>query len=701
MTQPADISTGKVKAGDPHGYGRPSSDDEGGEDLRHPLESEDAQRLLARLKGWLTRERDKQRDNRVQMATDEEYYDGYQWTEEEKAILAERGQQPSTINDVMPAVDWIVGTERRMRVDWKVLPRGPEDTKGSMALTKLAKFVSDVNKAAFVRSRAFEQAVKVGIGWLEIGAKNDWEDDPIYMRWEDWRNCWYDSHAREVDFSDARYFFRKRIVDLDIALKMFPERAEALRGRAYDIDNAPDFDDEEEGLSQGYHAPFDHNATNERRQVVSLIEAWYREPETVPVLRGGRYSGRRYDPNNPFHQKVVDDGMSSLFDSVQMVVKFAVFVDYGDLLYSSNSPYTHNRFPFVPVIAKRRGRDGLVYGVIRNMRDPQDSRNKRRSKMLWMLSVNRVITDEGAVEDLDDLREEASRPDAVIEKKKGYELKIENNLQLAAAHIEMEDRDAAYIRQASGVTGENLGLQTNATSGRAILARQEQGNVVLTALFDNLRLAYQLSGEILLSLIGQFYTDERIIRIGVDNKTPNGEPEFLEINRWDPDNGIFNNDITDTMADFVVSEQDFRDTTRQAMFESLMDVVSKLPPEMSVRVLKIALTLSDIPEKEAILHELEAMIPPADQPPPPDPVAEAQAGKIRAETTLTQAKALREKLSSVAEAITSSKELALNPALSRLADELMRDIDQITGGGTPAAPAQPAQPPIPMPQDAA
>lgn len=696
MTQRPDISTRRTPAGDPHGFDLAPPGDEAGS-AQHAYDSEQAQRLLARLKGWLTRERDKQRDNRVEMATDEDYYDGDQWSAEDRAVLAERGQQPSTINDIMPAVDWIVGTERRMRVDWKILPRGPEDSPGSTALTKLMKFVSDVNKASFVRSRAFEQAVKAGLGWLEVGAKNDWEDDPIFVRWEDWRNCWYDSHAREIDLSDARYFFRKRVVDMDVALKMFPERADVIRGRAYDIDNAPNFDDEEEGLARGFHAPFDHNAMNERREVVSLIEAWYREPAEVKVLRGGRYSGRRFDPNNPFHQKVVEDGMSSLFDSMQMVVRFAVFVDFGDLVYMSDSPYTHNRFPFVPVFAKRRGRDGLCYGVIRNMRDPQDSRNKRRSKMLWMLSVNRVIYDEGAVDDPEALRDEVSRPDAAIEKKKGYELKIENNLQLASAHIEMEDRDAAYIRQASGVTGENLGLQTNATSGRAILARQDQGNVVLTALFDNLRLAYQLTGEILLSLIGQFYTDERIIRIGVDTK--DGDPEFLEINRWDPDNGLFQNDITDTMADFVVAEQDYRDTARQAMFESLMDVVSKLPPEMAMRVLKIALTLSDVPEKDAVLHELDAIIPPADQPPPPNPVAEAQAEKIRAEAMLTQAKTLREKLQSVAAAITQSKELAVNPALSRLADDLLRDIDQITGSSAPAA--EPASPPIPVPQEAA
>lgn len=70
------------------------------------------------------------------------------------------------------------------------------------------------------------------------------------------------------------------------------------------------------------------------------------------------------------------------------------------------------------------------------------------------------------------------------------------------------DQDARYIQEVGGVTTENLGRQTNAVSGKAIEARQNQGYTSTSDLFDNLRLAIQLTGERQLSLIEQFY-DQR------------------------------------------------------------------------------------------------------------------------------------------------------------------------------------------------
>lgn len=694
LTQ-ADLSTRTTKARDPHGIDSSAPAEDSGP-AANSIDSEENRKLLARLKSWLQGERDRQRDNRVEMATDEDYYDNIQWTEEEIAILAARGQRPAVVNEIAPAIDWVLGTERRTRVDWKILPRGPEDQGGSMVLSTLAKFVSDVNKAAFVRSNAFAQAVKCGLGWIEIGARNDWEDDPLFVRVEDWRNCWHDSTARELDGGDSRYFFRARVVDLDIAIKKFPAREAQLRACAHDVANIPSAEDEyDSNLSSGYRSPLDAGDEG-ARLVVRLIEAWYRDPGEVKMLRGGRYSGRTFDPSNPFHQKVIDQGLSSLFDSVQMVVKFACFIDRGDLLTSRDTPYTHNRFPFIPVWAKRRGRDGMPYGIIRGQRDSQDGLNKRRSKQEWLLATNRVIMDQGAVDDVEDMREEVSRPDAIIEKVAGKELRIENNLSLADAHIRIEERDAAYIRQTSGVTGENLGLSTNATSGKAIIARQEQGNVVLAPLFDNMRLAWQIGGEILISLIGQFYTDERIIRIGI--KQDSEESEFLEINHWDEETGEFNNDITATMADFIVSEQDYRDSLRQAMHESLMEVIGRLPPEMAVRMLDIAVSMSDLPEKEALLQKIRDMEP-SNAPPPPDPVALAQANKINADAALAKAKTAGEKLKTIKDALEASGALQANPALAAITDDLMREAGPITDIPVAEPAAPPPVPPAMPPQD--
>lgn len=68
---------------------------------------------------------------------------------------------------------------------------------------------------------------------------------------------------------------------------------------------------------------------------------------------------------------------------------------------------------------------------------------------------------------------------------------------------------------------------------------------------DNLRLARRISGEKMLSLIEQFYTQEKAFRI-TNNR---GTPGYLNIN------GDAENDILRSKADFVIAEDALRATT--------------------------------------------------------------------------------------------------------------------------------------------
>ena len=62
-----------------------------------------------------------------------------QWTQEDAQALIERGQAPLVFNEVKPTIDWIIGTERRTRVDYKILPREKDDEALAEIKTKLMK----------------------------------------------------------------------------------------------------------------------------------------------------------------------------------------------------------------------------------------------------------------------------------------------------------------------------------------------------------------------------------------------------------------------------------------------------------------------------------------------------------------------------------------------------------------------------------
>ena len=99
------------------------------------------------------------------MALDEDYADGIQWSPEERYELeVVRGQPALTFDLITPTVAWVTGTEKRTRVDFKVLPRRKEFAAGAEQKTALLKADSDANRAPFHISQAFREAVVAGLG---------------------------------------------------------------------------------------------------------------------------------------------------------------------------------------------------------------------------------------------------------------------------------------------------------------------------------------------------------------------------------------------------------------------------------------------------------------------------------------------------------------------------------------------------------
>ena len=586
----------------------------------HPLDSADNTARLRRLEDWWYQARQALAPARYEMALDWDFYDGLQWSEEDKLVLAQRGQAPTTFNRIKSSLDWIIGTEKRTRIDYKVLPRSDDDVDGADIKTKLLKYLSDVNKTAFSRSAAFSSAIIAGVGWLEDAIRNDPTEEMLYSRSEDWRNIWWDHLAVQRDLADARYLFRSKWVDLDIAAEMFPDRRDRLSAAAKSFNSVHDTDEDEFFWLQGTIGPDGRTITSpgyaddafnvdNRRDRVRLIEAWYRVPGRVQIMRGYEpMEGAIFRQSDPFMAELVQGGHVSLFEALKMLVRCAVFIGgmsqtTGCLLQDMESPYLHNRFPFTPIWCYRRGRDRMPYGVVRNLRDPQEDLNKRRSKSLYILSSKGMVADEEAFEDWDEAIEEFQRPDMVLKKKKGAEVEIISDNALAEEHVMLAQEDARYIQDVAGVTDENLGRETNAVSGRAIQARQTQGSLTTAELFDNLRYAAQLSGEKQLSLVEQFYDQEKIIRL----TGPRGQAEFFAINQMVMDEygqPKVMNDITATKADFIVSDQDFRESVRIALFEAFMNLCAQLPPEVTIQLLDEVVDLSDLPGKDSLVKRI-------------------------------------------------------------------------------------------------
>lgn len=618
------------------------------------LDAPHAQAVKRKLLDWYFQERERQAVNRYQMAIDADFYDGDQWSLEDAQEVESRGQAPLVYNETAPMIDWMIGTERRSRVDWKVAPRTPNDVDLAGVKTKVMKYVSDVNKAPMVRSRAFADAVKVGVGWIDDGIRTDPSAELLYSRYEDWRYVIWDSTAQDLDLQDGRYLFRWRWVDLDVACQMYPERKEALHASTTNHTLTGEEDDEFWYLGQHFQARdsfgavvgrrtymTDAGVVGNRRRRVKLIEGWFREPTRCQVCFGDAFDGQVYEEHNSHMRRAVQSGAAGLVDQVLMRMHVAVMTE-RDLMALMPSPYRHQRFPLTPVWCYRRGRDRMPYGAIRRVRDPQEDLNKRASKALFVLSTNQIIGDKGAVDDWDEAREEADRPDGVMVTNANKRFELRRDAEMAKGQMEFMQLDSIKIQRTGGVTDENRGLETNATSEVAIKARQLQGSVVTTEPYDNLRYATQISGEKQLSLIEQFYTAPKVIRL--TESSNKGTFEWLKINEPEQlaDGSVrFLNDITASMADFVVDEQDYHGTLRQAMFEAMMGLVSRagVDPGLSIKLLRMAFEFSDFPNKDEIVSELRKLAGEPDPNRKPTPEEQAQIEKqqqMQAEAIMNQ-----------------------------------------------------------------
>lgn len=692
------------------------------------LRKETLQDRHERRKSWFLDEAARQATNRAMMARSEAFYDGQQWEYRDAETVRNRGQSPCVYNEIKPSIDWLIGTERRTRVDFVVVADEPgeEADEDARQKTKLMKYLDVTNRAGFERSFAAEQAFKAGMGWMEVGLRGDKSGPPVYIGSESWRNILYDSRASKRDLSDARYIFRIKVVDLDVALALFPDKKEELESCVQTGDDADVFrewmggtglltgldvfsgaaDDDLDYLTS---KPVDLFNARER---ILLIECWSRDPV------------RNTEANQ-----------HGIADPVTFKIHCSIMTEKHTLLESA-SPFKHDRFPFIPVWAYRNSRTGLPYGPIFQLIGPQESLNHRMSRSLYEASSNQLMMESDAfdpeVMTVDEIRAELDDPagTAIFAKGalSGNKVKDRPNQAEARAQMEFANRDIGAIRQMSGVSGEQRGLDTNSVSGKAVLAKQEQGGLLTMELFDNLLFARQMEGEIVLSVAEQFITGPLTVRLQGDN----GKAEFTSLNQYDEASGQYLNDITKRQAHFTVGEQAWKQSFAEAAFEQLMQVMTQLAaaaPNVVIAMLDVVFEIHpNLPRKQAILQRIrmvngqsaeDGKMTPEQQQARQQQQAvdkarfEAEMAQLQATIREAQAKgekleadAMAKRLESLYMAAQAAQVLIAAPGIAPVADELAKSVGFKDMGGQqglidPAALAQQPQQPEQMPMDPA
>jgi hypothetical protein len=159
-----------------------------------------------------------------------------------------------------------------------------------------------------------------------------------------------------------------------------------------------------------------------------------------------------------------------------------------------------------------------------------------------------------------------------------------------------------------GIYDASLGARSNETSGRAILARQREGDVSTFHFIDNLSRAIKYAGRCLIDLIPAVYNTERMVRVlGEDGDVKNvlvNPKEAAEYGKvYELARGKY-----DLVVEAGPSFSTKRDETQNFLLETMRANPSTAPLLMDVLARNM-----DFPEAEKIAARFKTMLPPAIQ----------------------------------------------------------------------------------------
>lgn len=181
----------------------------------------------------------------------------------------------------------------------------------------------------------------------------------------------------------------------------------------------------------------------------------------------------------------------------------------------------------------------------------------------------------------------------------------------------------------------------------------------------------------MLSLVEQWYTEEKVIRLSGHK----GQLEWVKVNtpEQQPDGSIrYLNDITASIADFVVSEQDYAGTLRQEMFNSMLGLAGRMDPTTAMRLMTMAMDYSDLPNHEQMADEMRKLTRERDPNKPLTPEEQEQ----MQQQMQAQAEALQMQQAAARAAL--YEQLAKVREINARAEKLEAEAEQMRSGGEAA-----------------
>lgn len=637
---------------------------------------------------------------------DQRFYAGEQWPADAAMARRDENRPVITINRLPGFVRQLTGDVRQNTPAIKVLPaRGEASKEVAKIYNGLIRNIEVESNAKQSYVKGVENAAICGIGaWrvtTEYSSDDAFDQDIRIKRIVDPFAVLMDPMARQPDKSDARFCFVFEDISKEEFKARFPKQ---------ELDNMPT------GVSGQMSVSWTTADT------VKIAEYWYRETRKrkLQLLTDGtvRYADEAETPDAEeetqgneaeFPQEAAAaapvDPMAAPLATVEQerdvdAIQIKSVLMNGKEVLGGPYAWAGRYIPICVVTGEEIYFDGRCVrrGMVRDAKDPQRVYNYTRTASIEAVAMQpkapyTATPDQiNGYEDIWDTIGSKNHSVALYNhdpKEPGPPQRT----QPAIASTGLDIQSQLANDDMKGVTGiydASLGAKSNETSGRAILARQKEGDTGTFHFIDNLAVAIEYTGRILVDLIPKIYDSTRIVRTLEED----GSEDMVPINVPHPDRAVDErgeeivlNDVSLGEYDVVVVTGPSYATKRQEAAESLTEFMRTVPESGAVIADLVAKNM-DWPGAEEIAKRLERTIPPGLRednapPPPPNPKDVAETEETIASAHLKTAQASKTLL----EADALAQQLAAMPAQLAQLTQLVMAITQ--GGGAPQQGAPP------------
>jgi len=564
----------------------------------------DHKAILAKARADYSSAYDREQNNIAQAYEDLEFLsgDGYsQWPDKQLRDREGEGRPTLQINVLPQFVHQITGDIRQMKPAIKVVAVDEEaDEKVADVLSGLMRYIENRSDASAIYFRAADSQVACGIGhWrvtTEYADNSSFNQELRIAPIEDGVGVLWDPDSVLPDRSDAMFCF----VPVDMSRAGFKAK--------YPDQSPTDFDDPQ----------WQHNSSWVAEDHVRVAEYWVKEPTTKLLSMGA--DGSITDLTDADASVVAFHKSMGARVEERPSTKVVRYLLTASAVIEGPKDWIGNDIPIVPVVGEevRIGRKIVRKGIVRDAKDPQRMNNYFHSAHTETVALQPkapFMVTETNVAKYQDLWEQANTknlpylvydPDTHNGGAAPQRVAPPVSSQGVLDGLQMAQMD---LKAVIGIYDAGLGAKSNETSGKAIIARQREGDVGSYLYIDNFARAVKRTGSILVDLIPKVYDAERTIRVMGED----GRIDVLEINKakglGSDGKTLFANDLTIGTYDVVTQIGPSYSTRREEAKEGMVALLQAVPNIAPV-VMDLVAKAQDWPMADDIAKRIRATMPP-------------------------------------------------------------------------------------------